>query len=88
MCLIEIPFKGDTGRIIAKARTAINNAGGDLTGDGANGSFLIEKTFGTISGTYSIEDQNLKIEIKKRPFLISCDRIESILRANFDNTDL
>ncbi len=81
MCQFTIPFTGSGDALIARAKQEIENLGGSITGDSSTGNFKIETPIGTIVGSYSIISNEISIDIAKKPFLVSCSRIEKELRG-------
>lgn len=81
MCQFSIPFSGNADGLISRARQAIERAGGSLTGDTNQGTFQASTPIGAIQGGYTVNGQEITIAIDKKPFLLSCNRIETELRG-------
>ena len=79
-CRFTIPFAGNANDVLSKAKTAIQNHGGTLTGDNSGGDFDVSVFGNAIKGTYSIAGSDLDIVIESKPFLIPCSSIESFLK--------
>lgn len=80
MCDFSIPFSGNPEVLIERANKAISGIGGNFTGDTAAGQFFISTPIGKISGSYTVEDQSLRIHIEEKPFFVSCGQIEDQLK--------
>jgi hypothetical protein len=61
-------------------KALIEQRGGSIQGDSSQGSISFPSPLGGINGAYSISDYIISIEIQKKPFLISCSKIESEIR--------
>ena len=75
----NLPFQGEATSLVDKAKAAILQAGGTMTGDNSEGVFFINSPVGKIEGKYLVEDQKLNIEITKKPFFVSNGMIEEKL---------
>ena len=81
MCQFNIPFPGDAENLITRAKQAIEGAGGAFTGNVTEGSFRAKTPIGSIQGSYQVEGQQILLAITKKPFLLSCSRIEKELAS-------
>lgn len=79
MCQFSIPFSGDAESLMQRARQEIERAGGAFNGDSAQGGFQAKTPLGSIHGSYQVTGQEISLEIIKKPFLLSCKRIEKEL---------
>ncbi len=79
-CNFSIPFSGSAQEVLLKAKTSVQNQGGNFNGDEINGVFDVTVFGNTIRGSYSVSGQNLDIIIDSKPFLIPCSTIESFLK--------
>lgn len=79
MCKFTLPFSGSAASVTGRAASAVRQAGGSFEGDETAGHFLIKVVIGTISGSYSITNQELSIVVNKKPLLLSCRKIENEL---------
>ncbi len=80
MCNFSINFNGNVEALVGKAKNAITGAGGSFNGDIRSGSFGIKTFLGEVVGLYEISNQQLNIEISKKPMLVPCSEIENQLR--------
>ena len=62
-----------------KVKSKIENDGGNFTGDENEGNFNLPTPVGSIEGNYSVSDNELKINITKKPMMLPCSMIESEL---------
>jgi hypothetical protein len=79
MCQFNISFSTDAESLTSRAKQEIARAGGALTGDSTQGNFSLNTPIGSIEGNYLIDGQVISISITKKPFLLSCQRIEKEL---------
>lgn len=79
MCQFSIPFSGDPESLMKRARQEIESAGGAFNGDLMQGSFQAKTALGSVQGSYQIAGQEIFLIIIKKPFLLSCTRIEKEL---------
>ncbi len=79
-CNFSITFTGNATDIVTKTRESITKAGGKFEGDATSGSVFMATPVGEVEGIYTIEGQNLEIEITKKPMFIPCNLIESELK--------
>lgn len=73
----SVDFPGAAQDIIAKAKGAIEKAGGNFIGDEKKGDFSVPTPAGTIKGIYSITAQKFSVDITDKPFVVSGGMIES-----------
>lgn len=78
-CNFSVPFTKSATDILDKAKQTIESQNGTFTGDEINGSFDVSVFGNTVKGSYTVEGQNLVIEITEKPFLVPCSMIESFL---------
>lgn len=81
MCQFNIPFAGEGERLLSRAQEAIETAGGTFSGNAVEGVFRAKTPIGSIQGTYRLLGQQVVLAITKKPFLLSCARIEKELAA-------
>ena len=79
MCQFSIPFAGDPESLMKRAKQEIENAGGAFNGDLNHGSFQAKTPLGSIHGSFQVSGQAISLAIIKKPFLLSCKRIEKEL---------
>ncbi|MDB5120931.1 MAG: hypothetical protein JWN56_2149 [Sphingobacteriales bacterium] len=85
-CNFSIEFSGSAESLISKAQTAITNNGGAFNGNTESGGFIISSPLGKVSGMYAVEGQNFLISIEDKPFLVSCNKIETTLKQYLHNS--
>lgn len=81
-CNFSISFSQDPSDLVNKAKAAIEKQGGVFNGDATSGSFRV-KIMGTLSGSYTITENQMNINIDAKPIFISCGQIESFMKAQF-----
>ena len=80
-CDFSIPFSGSPEAILAKARSAVQNQGGNFDGDANSGEFNVSVLGNKIVGNYTVSGQTLNINITDKPFMVPCNAIESFLKG-------
>ena len=78
-CKVSIPFTVTAEAILARAKAAIEQQNGVLTGDENSGEFEVTVFGNTIKGNYSVTDKILNLVITQKPFFVPCSTIENIL---------
>ena len=78
-CDIIITFSGSAPDLAAKAKHAIEDAGGEFAGDATNGTFSTPTPLGNVVGTYTVTGQQFRALITSKPFLVTCKQIENKL---------
>ena len=73
----------DVAGSIAKARTAILNAGGTINGDDEQGRFSGDSPLGKIEGTYATFADSIAVTILRKPIMVSCSVIRDRVRGYF-----
>lgn len=81
MCQFSIPFSGDSESLIQRAKQEIEKSGGSFAGDTSQGNFETKTPIGSICGSYQINNQQISFSITKKPFLLSCSKIEKELTS-------
>lgn len=79
MCQFRIPFSGDAESLMVRARQEIVRAGGAFDGNAMQGSFRAKTPLGSIEGSYQVVGEEISLVINKKPFLLSCNRIQKEL---------
>jgi hypothetical protein len=79
-CDFPFEFAGSPGELIERARQAIQNVGGNFSGDPVSGTFELKTPLGTVKGNYSIRESAIRVQIVEKPLLLSCSRMEGVLR--------
>jgi len=75
----SIKFKNSAKSLVADVKKAVKKNNGKFSGDETEGNIEIPTPLGKISGVYQIDGQKAKIEILKKPFLLSEERIKKEL---------
>jgi hypothetical protein len=76
----SVQFTGSSNDTIAKAKTAIEKAGGQFRGDQSKGDFSVPTPAGAVKGNYSISGQTFTVDITDKPFVVPGSAIESQVR--------
>ncbi|WP_437930078.1 hypothetical protein WMF37_12880 [Sorangium sp. So ce291] len=76
----SVPFSGSSQDIVAKAKSAIEKAGGQFSGNEGTGDFSVPTPAGTVKGRYAIAAQSFSVDITDKPFIVPGSAIESQVR--------
>jgi hypothetical protein len=79
-CNFSIGFTDPIDQLIEKARNGISSAGGTFNGGSDSGSYSIPTALGSISGTYTVQENSITFVINEKPGLIGCGKIEKELK--------
>lgn len=83
-CNFSVPFSKSASDILSKAKQTVEGQGGTFTGDEQSGNFDVSVFGNTIKGAYTVNGQNLEIEITDKPFMVPCNMIESYLKGQLN----
>ena len=83
-CNFTIPFTKPVDEILAKAKSTVESQGGNFTGNTSSGNFDVSVFGNTVVGAYTVEGQELQIDIIEKPFLVPCSMIESFLKGQLN----
>ncbi len=78
--LLQSPSAVPSQDIVAKAKAAIEKAGGNFTGNEGEGDFSVPTPAGTVKGTYAISARSFSVDITDKPFIVPGGAIESQVR--------
>ena len=73
-------FTGSATDVVAKAKGAIEKAGGTFDGDDSAGVFTVTTPLGAVKGTYKVVAPSFTVVITDKPFLLPASTIESQVR--------
>lgn len=76
-CLFSITYTQPKEVLVDKLGNAVLSAGGKFAGTINNGTFEGNTPIGSFKGSYTVLGDIISVEIEKKPFLLSCGRIES-----------
>ena len=76
----SVPFSGTSQDIVAKAKAAIEKAGGQFNGNDGSGDFSVPTPAGTVKGKYAVAAQSFSVDITDKPFIVPGSTIESEVR--------
>jgi len=80
MCNFSIKINGAIHLLISKAKDTIVAAGGNFNGNEEAGGFDINTFAGKIEGAYTILNDEINVNITKKPMFVPCSEIENQLR--------
>ena len=78
-CSFKFNIDSSPAEIINNVKSKIENEDGTFSGDENEGNFNLPTPVGAIEGNYSVNDNELKIDITKKPMMLPCSMIESEL---------
>ena len=87
MCQFTIHYPKPKEELVQKLEEAIIKTKGEFNGDTSNGVFKGTTPVGAFSGSYRIVDDTIEVSIDKKPWLVSCGRIEDEIN-NYINQGL
>ena len=76
-CSFTITYTKPKEILVEKIVNAVLSAGGKFTGDIENGTFEGNTPIGSFKGSYAVLGDVISVDIDKKPFLLSCGRIEN-----------
>jgi hypothetical protein len=79
-CKFTIHYPQHKEELVAKLQDAILTTGGQFEGDTSEGRFHGNTPIGSFEGNYVITGDDIEVDVIKKPFLISCSRIESEIK--------
>jgi len=79
-CSFNFNIESSPVEIINNVKSKIENEGGSFTGDEKEGNFNLPTPIGSVEGNYSVGDNELKIDITKKPMMLPCSMIKSELK--------
>jgi len=71
----KVNYPGDKSQLIAKLRGMVGNMG-EVSGDENTGQFKGSTPIGGFEGSYQINGDEITVNIGKKPFLVSTNRIK------------
>ena len=81
-CTFTIPFSGNADALVDNIRSKILSGNGSFGGDAAAGNFSISVMGAGIEGAYTVNGNEIRIDILKKPFFLSCNTIRDYVAEN------
>lgn len=78
----DIPFKGNAADTLSKAKEALENGNGNMTGTNSSGTFSVPAGLSKVKGIYEVKANVLKITITNKPIYVSANMIETMLKKH------
>ena len=79
-----VQIRDEISSVLKNIESEIISSGGGFQGNSDNGSFDVKSPLGTIKGEYScISDNEIRITIKDKPFIIGYGIIETVVKEYF-----
>lgn len=75
-CKFSIHYPHPKTQLIEQLDGAMKKISGEFYGDTNNGAFKGKTPLGGFGGSYIVENDTIHVTIEKKPFLVSCSRIE------------
>lgn len=86
MCNFPIEYPRPKDEMVVQLKAAIESqTNGIFQGDTSSGSFSFTAKGFDLAGSYSIRGDIIDVNISKKPWLLSCGKIESEIRKYLDN---
>ena len=79
-CSFSFKIELNPAEVIEKVKSKIESEDGTFDGDANEGNFNLSTPVGAIAGNYSVSNNELKIDITKKPMMLPCGMIESELK--------
>ena len=87
MATIEISVETSRDSTYNRMKSAVQGAKGEFNGDSSAGSFEIPIKVGRIKGDYTLFDDKIVVDIRKKPFIVSNKMIEDALYKFMESTE-
>lgn len=84
-CQFTLVYHGSKTELLEKIKDTIGDKG-KFAGDENQGNFEGSTILGKFEGTYSILGDDIEINISKKPFLVSCNKIQEEFEKALKNT--
>lgn len=84
-CKITIIYPHPKEEAVEKLKTAVLNNGGRFSGDTTEGHLSVDTPLGFFEARYFIKDDTIDIDVLRKPFIISCKRIEEEIKKYLEN---
>ncbi|MES2454193.1 MAG: hypothetical protein V4594_01575 [Bacteroidota bacterium] len=85
MCNFSIEYPKPKDEMVSQLKAAIESqTNGIYQGDTSAGSFSFTAKGFDLAGNYSISGDTVAVNITKKPWLLSCSKIESEIRKYLD----
>jgi hypothetical protein len=82
----RIRIQGGVPAALERARKALAEAGGGLSGDLEKGTFAGPSPVGRVEGEYVVKGATVQITITKKPFVLPASTVEKEVRAFFGDS--
>jgi hypothetical protein len=74
-CSFSFEFPITAEELVRRVDEAIENAGGEFSGDSLGGAYYIPTPIGPIMGTYIVTGQTIQIDVTQKPVILTCNMI-------------
>jgi hypothetical protein len=86
MCNFPIEYPKPKDEMVSQLKAAIESqTNGIFQGDTSSGSFSFTAKGFDLAGNYSIAGDIVDVSVTKKPWLLSCSKIESEIRKYLNN---
>ena len=79
-CSFKFKIEVDPADTIKKVKAKIEQEDGTFNGDENEGNFSLPTPVGVIEGSYQLNEDELKIDITKKPAFLPCSMLEGELK--------
>jgi hypothetical protein len=80
MCQFTYRLQVPVATVLEQIRQLAEQYQGEFHGDEHSGRIGLTLFLGSIAGTYTINGDELRLEITQKPFLLGCGAIDAVIR--------
>ena len=81
-CSFTINFQGPATGLVDLIAQKVQGQGGVFRGNDSAGNFDLSVLANRVTGSYTIDGQEISIVVTDKPFFVSCDQIKKFLQNN------
>jgi hypothetical protein len=75
ICSFSFEFPVSAEELVRRVGDAVRRAGGNFSGDTAEGRYSIQTPVGPIAGGYIVSGQTIQIDVTDKPIILPCSLI-------------
>lgn len=79
-CSFQFKIETNPAETLNEVKVKIEQEGGTFNGDETEGTFSLPTPVGVIEGSYQVTEDELKIDITKKPAFLPCSMLEGELK--------
>jgi len=81
-CQLTFQIQVPTAELLSRIQKLAQEYEGQFQGDEKSGRVALHFILGSIEGDYSIEGDKLYLNITRKPFLVGCETISTMITEN------